>query len=376
MQRDFLLLITVVSILGLCMFSSSSFSFAHAATLNNVDVNIQTSSIQADYFVVNAFNMSGYMESSVQTHYSAASFKLPSDQYIFTVTANNESNSIYPVPLLSSSGGAVSSSSYPSLPIYIAPAVEYGFSVKQISSSTSFTITTQNVSQFPTNSLAVMVQYPNGTAAVGASVSASVMGSSYYWGYEPNVVTWATTGEDGVATLIVPTAPVQINTWLWIPSNETGFSTPKVVGAPGQVVNGSVIAYPIYLGLAGSAIVVPPQTSATISLQVQPPNYWVTPYAGVATAVPGLSSSGIAAGPGSVPASVYAQQQGSPNLQSFPAPSTTSLPQPTTPQTSSTGGSIPTPNIGGNVTILVFVAVVALVVVSLVLILKSKRKKP
>ncbi len=376
MQRYALFLITVVSILGLGISSLGSFSFASAATLNNVDVKIQTSSIQADYFVVNAFNMSGYLESSVQTHYSGASFELPNDQYIFTVTANNESNSIYPVPLLSPSSGSASSSSYPSLPIYIAPAIEYGFSVNQISSSTSFTITTQNVNQFPTNSLAVTVQYPNGTAAAGASVSASVIGSSYYWGYEANVITWATTGADGVANLIVPTAPVQINGWLWVPSNETGFSTPKVVGAPGQVVNGSIIAYPIYLGLAGSAIVIPPQTSATISLQVQEPNYWVTPYAGAASAVPGSSSSGIAAGPGSVPSSVYAQQQGSPNLQSFPAPSTTSLPQPTTTQTTSTGGSTPTPNISGEAVILVFVAAVAVVVVSLVLMLKSKKKKP
>ena len=171
------------------------------------------------------------------------------------MNANNESNSVYPVPLLStSSGAATSTSSIPSLPIYVAPAVEYGFSMKQISSPTSFTITTQDVTQFPTNALAVTVQYANGTAAVGASVSASVIGSSYYWGYEPNVVTWATTGADGVANLIVPTAPVQINAWLWIPSNETGVPTPKVVGAPSQVINGSVIAYPIYLGLAGSAL--------------------------------------------------------------------------------------------------------------------------
>ncbi len=368
MQKKILLLFTVVSIVCLGILSLGSFSFASAAALNNVEVNIQTSNIQADYFVVNAYNMSGYLESSVQTQYSAASFELPNGQFIFTVNANNESNSVYPVPLLStSSGAATSTSSIPSLPIYVAPAVEYGFSMKQISSPTSFTITTQDVTQFPTNALAVTVQYANGTAAVGASVSASVIGSSYYWGYEPNVVTWATTGADGVANLIVPTAPVQINAWLWIPSNETGVPTPKVVGAPSQVINGSVIAYPIYLGLAGSALVIPPQTSATISLQVQEPNYWVTPYAGAASAVPGSSSSGLAAGPGSVPSSVYAQQQGNPNLQSFPAPST-----------SSTAGSTPTPNIGGDAEILILVAIAAVtvIVVTLSLIMKNKRKKP
>ena len=366
MQRNFLLLITVASILGLGLLSLCSFSFASASTLNNVVISIQTSSIQADYFVVNAYNMSGYLESSVQTHYSAASFELPNDQYIFTVTANNESNSVYnPVPLLSTSSGSASSSSLPSLPIYVAPAAEYGYLVQQISNSTSITINTQNVSQYPTNSLDVKVLYPNGTAAAGASVSASVIGSSYYWGYEPNVVTWASTGADGIATLTTPTAPVQINAWLWIPSNETSFPTPAAVDAPGQIVNGAIIAYPIYVGLAGSALVLPPQTSPTINLQAQQPNYWVTPYIGAATAVP--SSSDLAAGPGSVPSSVYAQQQGSPNLQSFPAPST-----------SSTGGSTPTPNIGGDseILILVTIAAVAVIVVSLALILRSKRKKP
>ncbi len=388
MQRNFLLLITVVSIVGLGILGLGSFSPVSAVTLNNVEVSIQTSSIQADYFVVNAFNMSGYLDSSVQTHYSAASFDLPNGQFIFTVTANNESNSVYPVPLLSASSGVASSSSIPSLPIYIAPAVEYGFSVKQISSSTTFTITTQNVTQFPTNPLAVTVQYANGTSAVGASVSASVIGSSYYWGYEPNVVTWATTGADGVANLIAPTAPVQINAWIWIPSNETGSLTPPNVGASGQAVNGVIIAYPIYTGLAGSAIVLPPQTNATITLQAQQPNYWVTPYVGTATpsgtmAVPNSSGASSAPGPGSVPSSVYTQQQGSPNLQSYPTPSTTAIPQPTTPQTTSTGGSTSTPNSPGNnvgvdmsLLILVLVAVVAVVVVSLALTMKKKRKKP
>ena len=377
MQRNFLILIAVIGILGL---SLGSFTFVSAATFNNVVVNVQTSSMQADYFIVNAFNMTGYLEASVQTHYSVASFELPSGQYIFTATANNQSYSAYdPVPPLATSGGAASSSISPSLPVYVAPAVEYGFSVQQISSSTSITITTQNVIQYPTNSLAVKVLYPNGTAAAGASVSASVFGSSYYWGYEANVVTWATTAANGIATLTTPTAPVQINAWLWIQSNET--SSPTVmVGAPSQVVNGSVIAIPTYVGLAGSALVVPSQSSVTITLQVQQPNYWVTPYVGASTAVP--SSSSLEAGPGSLPSSVYTQQQGSPNLQNFRSPSTTSTPQSTPSQITLTGGSTPTPINSGNmfggslfaISVLIVVAIVTVVVVGLTLIFKGKRK--
>src|SRR5674476_1491871 len=98
MRRNLNLLIVIV-ILGLCL---GSLSVASSASFNNVEINIQTSGIQADYFVVNAFNMSGYLESSTQTHYPAASFELPDGQYIFTASANNESSD-YPVPLLTAS---------------------------------------------------------------------------------------------------------------------------------------------------------------------------------------------------------------------------------------------------------------------------------
>ena len=162
-MRGNLNFLVVIVILGLCF---GSLSFASSATFNNVAINIQTSGIQADYFVVNAFNMSGYLESSTQTHYSAASFELPDGQYIFTATANNES-SVYPMPLLTASAGAASSSSDLSLPIYVAPAEEYGFLVQQISSSMLLTITTQNVSQYPTNSFAVKVVYDNGYSRCG-----------------------------------------------------------------------------------------------------------------------------------------------------------------------------------------------------------------
>ena len=93
--------------------------------------------------------------------------------------------------------------------------------MQQISNSITITITTQNVSSFPTNTLTIQVLYANGTAAADASVSASTIGSSYYWGYEPNVITWTTTGPDGYATLVTPTAPEQIDAWSWLPLNLT-----------------------------------------------------------------------------------------------------------------------------------------------------------
>jgi hypothetical protein len=115
-------------------------------------------------------------------------------------------------------------------------------------------------------------------------------------------------------------------------------------------------------------------------LQVQQPNYWVTPYIGASLAV--SSSSNLEAGPGSVPSSVYTQQQGNPNLQNFQSPSTTSTPQPIPSQTTLTGGSTPTPISSGNmfggslfaISVLIVVAIAAVVVVGLTLIFRGKRK--
>ena len=264
--------------------------------------------------------MTGYQESSVQTYYPAASFELPNGQYIFTVTANNQTNSNYPVPwaagATSSSGG--SSPGTPSLPIPVAPATEYGYSVQQISNSITLTITTQNVASFPTNTLTIQVLYANGTAAAGASVSASTIGSSYYWGYEPNVTTWTTTGPDGYATLVTPTAPEQIDAWSWLPLNLTGITAPQVIIA-GEPVNVTGPMEPAYIGVAGSTLIVPPQTTATITMYTQQQSYWITPYAATATpetgSTTGAPSSSSFAGPGAIPASVYAQQQGNPALQ-------------------------------------------------------------
>lgn len=286
-----------IIVLGLSLLTLTSLASASLSSYSNVQISIQTtSSMPAGYYTVTAFNMTGYQESSVQTYYPAASFELPNGQYIFTVTAENQTNSIYPVPLASgaasSSGSGATSTgtvSPPSLPVYVAPAVEYGYSVQQISTSGTITITTQNVSTFPTTTLTILVLYANGTAASGASVSASTIGSSYYWGYEPNVVTWTTTNSNGYATLVTPTAPEQINAWSWLPLNFTGVAVPPAIIA-GEPVNTSGPMIPAYLGLAGSTMIVPPQTTATITLYTQQQNYWVTPYA--ATTTPETGSTG------------------------------------------------------------------------------------
>lgn len=344
-----------IIILGLSLLSVTSLSYGDLASYNNVQVNIQTSNIQSGYFTVSAFNMTGYQESTVQTYYPAASFELPSGQYIFTVTANNQSSSNYPVPLASgaTSTGSEGSSGTPALPVPIAPATEYGYSVQQISGPVSITITTQSVSSFPTNTLKIQVLYANGTAAAGASVSASTIGSSYYWGYESNVVTWTATGPDGYATLVTPIAPEQVNAWIWLPLNLTNNPPPQVI-VGGEPINVSGPMIPTYVGFAGSTLIVPPQTAASITMRTQQQNYWVTPYA------PTSSSS---AGPGAVPTSVYAQQQGNPALQ------TTQTPKPTATSPSTThGNTLP-------INVLVAVVIAVAVAAGLIIATRNRRKQ-
>ena len=197
--------------------------------------------------------------------------------------------------------------------------------MQQISNSLTITISTQNVSVFPTNTLTIQVLYANGTAAVGASVSASTVGSDYYWGYEPNVVTWTTTDADGYATLVTPAAPEQINAWSWLPLNLTANAAPQVIIA-GEPVNVTGPIEPAYIGVAGSTMIIPPQTTANITMYNQPQNYWVTPYANTATPETSSASesgSSSAVGPGAIPASVYAEQQGNPALQMSKTSTTT-----------------------------------------------------
>ncbi len=361
--------ITLFCILSFCFTISEFLPSASAVALNNVQITIQTST-QANYFLIDAFNMTGYLEASTQTHYAGASFELPNGQYIFTVTANN--GSYYPVPLLGAASSSQNSLSMPAIPIYAFPAMEYGYLVQQVSSSIAITIATQNVTKYPTNSLSVTVSYSNGTAAAGAYVSASVIGSSYYWGYEPDVITWAQSGKNGVATLVIPTAPVEINAWIWLPYSGSGYGAPS--GTSSQVVNGSVIATPVYLGLAGSTIVIPPQTAVSITLQPQQANYWVTASIGSATPMLSSPTSSYAAGPGSVPYEVYQQQQGNPNLQNLQVPVSTTTPQPSaSPTTSPSNPPSATPTIPEFPTVILVLTI--LVAASTITLIKFRKTR-
>ena len=298
---------TLTAILGIVLICLSSLSFVSADSYNNVQIFIQTNSGIPDYFTVSAFNMSGFMAASSQTFYPAASFELPNGQYMFMVTAEQRYYSTdyksTPVTAKDSTGIATPTVS-PALPV-----VEYGYSVVQVTSSKTFTIQTLNSTSLSTHNLTIKVTYANGTAAKGASVYGSILGG-YYWGYDTKVMMSNVTDSDGISNLIVPDTPVQVYAWSWLPVNlpeDKPLVQVAIVG--GEKVNVTVYWQPSYVGLAGSALVIPPESSATISLLVQQQSsYWVTtPEAEGTTAT--RDSTTASSGPNSIPAAIYQQSQ-------------------------------------------------------------------
>jgi len=144
----------------------------------------------------------------------------------------------------------------------------------------------------------------------------------------------------------------------------------------GEKVNVTVYWQPSSMGLAGDALIIPPTTSASITLHVQTPTYWATPY-GAATGT-ALSSSG-AVGPspppaaGAIPAKVAQQYQ---SVQGYSAATTISAPIRTVTATPEAVSTAPTPQpttSSVSDTILLVVAAAALVTSALSLSLVALR---
>jgi hypothetical protein len=286
---------------------------------DNVQVLIQTSnSTFTGSYSVTAYNSTGYPLVTYQTPYPAASFELPSGSYIFTATATAQytygcavPGGVTPVeaggPSASSSGssGGPAIIVDPCMPAYTGS--EYGYAVQQVSGPTTVTVSAKPMTTFPTTAIKVHVSYANGTAASGAILYASVLGGQGYGvessGSASNVP--GQIGNNGTATLIVPVAPVEVTAWSWVPVNVPVNGSTMQVTIGGQAVNVSVNWQPAYVGLAGSLLIIPPQTGGNITLQLQQPTYWVTPY-GVQTPTAGASTglAAVANSPDSVPASV------------------------------------------------------------------------
>ena len=276
-----LLLVACSLVAFLMPVFSGGFTEASAATtpaMYNVQVSIQTTSTLPDYFVVSAYNSSGALLTTSQNQYPAGSLEVPAGSYLFTVTAIVQSSYYQTYPIYSS-GGSVSASSPSVCCVYRQPVVEYGFAAQKVSGPVSLTIPTKNLNATSTTAITIQANYPNGTAAKGASVSASILGNSYWWGYDSKVSMYNTTNAGGSATLVTPSAPILFSVWASLPVNLPTNQTTVHRTIAGEPVNVTVYWQPTYVSFAGWSLVSPPQTSAKVALHYQQPMYYMTPYA-------------------------------------------------------------------------------------------------
>jgi hypothetical protein len=148
--------------------------------------------------------------------------------------------------------------------------VEYGYVNQQISGPTSLTISTRPLNATSQSTLNVSVSFPNGKPAAGVYVSASILGDVNGWAYGSGALNLSsTTGKQGLVTLVVPSVPVLVTAEtsvpVVLPQNQSTFT----VNVDGQEVTVTAVWQPSYLSFSGQALVLPPQTSASITLHYQ-----------------------------------------------------------------------------------------------------------
>jgi hypothetical protein len=332
-----------LSLMAILLIGAASGRAAPAITAyDNVQVLIQTgNSTFTGGYTVTAYNTTGYALVTYQTSYPAASFELPAGSYIFTVSATPQytygcasPGGVTPVEASGPSASSPGSSGGPA--IIVEPCIpaytdsEYGYAVEQVSASTTISISTRPMVDLPTTTISVHASYANGTVAAGVTLYASVLGGQGYgveYGASSSNMT-AQADTSGTTSLVVPSAPVEVTAWSWLAVDLPVNGSAVHVTIGGEAVNVSVNWEPAYVGLAGSVVIAPPQTSGSITLHVQQPSYWATPY-GVQTPE-SIASSAVAAGStgqGSVPASVSAEQGTAPSSTATVVQTTTLVEQ-------------------------------------------------
>ena len=341
--------------------ATPSLAATSASSYDNVQVFVHTTnSTFSGTYTVTAYNSTGYPVITYSTPYPAASFELPSASYIFTVSADSNSQSFCgipePVAASTGSGGTASpgsSTTYTATASSAGSAIvlppcypgysdsEYGFAVQQVSGPTSLTISTRPVADIATTTLTLRVTYANGTAAAGAYLYASVLGGDYYSLNSVNPLNMSgQVGTSGTTRRVVPAVPVEITAWNWVPVNLPTSPGSTVVIVGGQKVNVTVTWQPAYVGFAGSLLMVPPQTTGSIVLQLQQQNYWATPQGVSSTGslTPGVESAtsgSVSSSPNLVPASLTSQQSTGQSSTQTIVQTSTVLEQASTQQASS-----------------------------------------
>jgi hypothetical protein len=374
---------TLLAISLLLLLTSGGATIAQpliaATSYNQVQIKVQTATALNATYIGTVYNSSGYMEATSQSRYPVFSFDLPSSSYLFAVTALQQSVSRCPLYAEYAKAGAAQAGPamiYPPC-FWSNPAIEYGYSFQQVSGSTSITISTQPIDKIPTSNVTITTSYLNGTAASGASVSAYIVGEWYWWGNANNrLVLWGQTDKTGAVNLIVPNVPVEVSAWAWLPVNLPSHQTTVQTTVGGEKVNVTVYWQPTYVGLAGSALMMPPKTGASITLHAQQPNYWATPYGvqtlGAAGATPKTMGT-IANAEGGIPAQQYSQYQYGPASQ-------TGVPQLYTPPVltvpSTTSSSTDTAQTTSTLLSGATVAAVAIASISVVIAVRARKPAP
>jgi hypothetical protein len=257
-----------------------------AASLNDVQVSIQTMQSLPYQYTLTVYNASGSQVASFYGSYPEASFGLPSGTYLITASASYGGIGCYLCPL---AGGVAPSPAVK----YPLPSTEYGYAVVKVAGQVQVFISTKNNTDLPLVSLPVHVSFFNGTAASGANVYAYAVGMGY--SYSPNMVSYGQTGSDGNFTLVMPDAPIEVSAYLSVPVQlPKNVTTVVPVEIGGQMVNVTVYWQPSYVGLYGQALILPPQSGADITLQAQQnpyPIYYSVPGQGGATVVTTITST-------------------------------------------------------------------------------------
>jgi hypothetical protein len=307
---------------GVTLGGSKAFAATSATSYDNLQVFVTPQNSSLTVFSMTVYNSTGGQVASSQSSYPAFSFELPSGNYLVTATAQSN-NEYHPIPLEAGSSAPGSSGSAIVYQPQYGYQEEYGYAQINLNSSTSITLATTEVGSIKTSDVTISAKFANGTSAVGASIYASILGGDY-WYYPGSVLSMSNqTGNDGTATLVVPEVPLEVTAWDWVPVNLPQNQTTTTVTVAGQPVNVTVNWEPTYIGLAGSALLVPPFQQTTITLMAQQQNFWAYPQGVASTpitqAVPGVESSGsggtVANAPSAVPASVLNQEEGTTQTQ-------------------------------------------------------------
>jgi hypothetical protein len=284
------------------------------ATLNPVQVSIQTKNLTSvgSYDLV-GYNSTGAAVASYIGQYERVTFDLPSGTYLFAATANGPNLSQPPTccvcvqpgkaagagvaspPAQATTSGSAANSAI-AFPCFNSnPALEFGYSLTQVSGPTTITISTQAPSAIPTTAVSVSVSYKNGTAVSGAYVSASGVGANWYWGDVSGVTMYAQTGANGVAHLVVPAVPLTVTASESVQVNLPKSQTTMQVNVGGQLVNVTLYYSPNYVYLSATALLIPPQATLSMVVTAQTQSQMI-PYA-VGAGAPGQAVTNGAAVP-------------------------------------------------------------------------------